>query len=77
MTTKKKICAREQYWNPNTFISNQQLAWCIVHNRHSLDSPSCPVDKNPPANLGDTGSIPHPGRFHIQAHAQQLLGQVQ
>ena len=26
---------------------------------------SGPVDKNPPANAGDTGSIPGPGRFHM------------
>ena len=29
MTTKKKLCAREQYWNPNTFISNQQVAGAL------------------------------------------------
>ena len=23
------------------------------------------VDKNPPANAGDMGSIPGPGRFHM------------
>ena len=25
-----------------------------------------PVDKNPPANAGDMGLIPGPGRFHIE-----------
>ena len=29
------------------------------------DFPSGPVVKNPPANAGDTGSIPGPGRFHV------------
>ena len=33
--------------------------------------------KNPPANVGDTGSIPGPGRSHMpqsnQAHVPQLL----
>ena len=29
-----------------------------------LDFPGGPVVKNPPANEGDTGSIPGPGRFH-------------
>ena len=33
--------------------------------------------KNPPANAGDTGSIPGPGRSHMprsnRAHAPQLL----
>ena len=28
------------------------------------DFPGGAVDKNPPANAGDTGSIPAPGRFH-------------
>ena len=28
-----------------------------------LDFPSGTVQKNPPANAGDTGSIPGPGRF--------------
>ena len=35
-----------------------------------------PVVKNPPANAGDTGSIPGPGRSHIpgsKARAPQLL----
>ena len=27
------------------------------------DFPGCPVAKNPPANAGDMGSIPGPGRF--------------
>ena len=30
-----------------------------------LDFPGGTVDKNPPANAGDTGSIPGPGRPHI------------
>ena len=30
-----------------------------------LGFPSSPVVKNPPANAGDMGSIPGPGKFHI------------
>ena len=30
-----------------------------------LDFPGGPVVKNPPANAGDTGSIPGRGRFHM------------
>ena len=30
-----------------------------------LDFPGGTVVKNPPANGGDTGSIPGPGRFHM------------
>ena len=29
------------------------------------DFPDGPVDKNLPANAGDTSSIPGPGRFHV------------
>ena len=40
-------------------------------------SPAGSVVKNLPANAGDTGSIPDPGRFHMpwsnQACASQLL----
>ena len=32
--------------------------------RTETDFPSGTVDKNPPANAGDMGSIPGPGRFH-------------
>ena len=53
---------------------------CHVNNLHSifprsrfrcqettfLDFPGGPVDKNPPANAGDMGSIPGPGSFHTR-----------
>ena len=29
------------------------------------DVPGGPMVKNPPANAGDMGSIPGPGRFHM------------
>ena len=39
--------------------------------------PAGAVAKNPPANAGDTGSSPGPGRSHVpwsnEAHAPQLL----
>ena len=31
-----------------------------------------PVVKNPPANAGDTGLIPGPGRFHMPVSCQLL-----
>ena len=37
MTTKKKNMCLRIVLDPNTFISNQQLAWYTVHNRHFLD----------------------------------------
>ena len=39
--------------------------------------PGSSVVKNPPANTGDTGSVPSPGRSHVlqspSAHVAQLL----
>ena len=32
---------------------------------YGLDFPGGAVDKNPPANAGDMGPIPSPGRFHM------------
>ena len=31
-----------------------------------MDFPGGTVDKNPPADAGDPGSIPGLGRFHVQ-----------
>ena len=43
----------------------------------SVGFPGGSVVKNPPANAGDTGSSPGPGRSHMprsnKAHAPQLL----
>ena len=54
--------------------------WAQLKLKVTVDSPGGPVVKNPPANLGDTGSIPGPGRLHMlrgsQAHAPQLLKPV-
>ena len=33
--------------------------------KNMLDFPGGTVDTNPPANAGDTGSIPSPGRVHM------------
>jgi len=36
-----------------------------AESKTSLRLPGGPVVENPPANAGDTGSIPGPGRFHM------------
>ena len=36
-----------------------------AENRKDGDFPGSPVIRNPPANTGDTGSIPGLGRFHM------------
>ena len=47
------------------------------HKNHLGDFPGGTVVKNPPANAGDTGLIPGPGRSHMPqsnwARAPQLL----
>ena len=37
--------------------------WMIF--KHTRDFPGGPVDKNPPASVGDMGLIPGPGRFYM------------
>ena len=37
----------------------------LMLKRKSWDFPGDPLVKNLPANAGDTGSIPGPGRFHM------------
>ena len=37
----------------------------IKKKQNNQDFPGDPVVENPPANAGDTGSIPGPGRFHM------------
>ena len=32
---------------------------------HGSNFPGGPVVKNPPANAGNMGSVPGPGRFHV------------
>ena len=48
-----------------------------VNNTYCRDFPGGAVVKNPPANAGDMGSIPGPGRSHMpwsnKSHAPQLL----
>ena len=48
-----------------------------ILNRIYRDSPGGTVVKNPPANAGDTGSSPGPGRSHMpwsnKASVSQLL----
>ena len=48
--------------------------------RKALGLPDGPGAKNPPANAGDTGLVPGPGRFHVpqgnSAGVPQLLKPV-
>ena len=41
------------------------IAWNSYLKRAVLDFLDGTVDKNPPVNAGDMGSIPSPGRFHM------------
>ena len=42
-----------------------------------MDSPGSAVDKKPPANAGDTDSIPGPGRSHLPMQVTQIPSLVQ
>ena len=43
-----------------------QVLWEAAEaKKNSWDFPGGAVVTNPPANAGDTGSIPGPGRFHM------------
>ena len=37
----------------------------VTSSGHTRDFPDDAVVKNPPANAGDMGSFPGPGRFHM------------
>ena len=43
--------------------------WCSIQKSTNVDFPGGAVVKNPPANAGDTGSIPGPGRSHMPMEA--------
>ena len=45
-------------------ISSSSSIWVIKRLKYR-DFPGGTVVKNPPANAGDTGSIPGPGRSHM------------
>ena len=41
----------------------------LGHENHTKDFPGGPLVKNPPADVGDTTSVPSPGRFpHTAEH---------
>ena len=44
------------------------LCVCVLKETVGGDFPGGPVVKNPPANAGDIGSIPGPGRFHTPSN---------
>ena len=50
----------------NSFYNSCHRNNLLIHKELLLDFPGDPVDKNPPANARDMGSIPGPGRFHRQ-----------
>ena len=50
----------------------------LTHQCGMKGFPGGSVVKNPPANAGDTGLVPGPGRYHRpwrnEAHEPQILG---
>ena len=61
MIHDKRSHHNERYW-----AVMQGGIVCAINNKAGwLSFPGGSVVKNPPANSGDTGSIPGPRRFHI------------
>ena len=56
----KKNKTKQNEW----LISGQKLS--LIQKAELGDFPGSPVVNNPPANAGDTGSIPGLGRFRMQ-----------
>ena len=55
---------REMIWGyTETWDKNPQIS--SFNKMYSVGFPGGTVVKNPPANAGDTGSIPGLGRFHM------------
>ena len=48
----------EEYYDGYSWGLNREEYFCV-------DFPGAPVVKNLPANAGNMGSIPGPGRFHV------------
>ena len=59
------------------YLDEEHFFFLLRAKSNGRDFPGGTVVKNPPANVGDTGSSPDPGRSHMpqsnQAHAPQLL----
>ena len=51
-------------WGLKLTSGCQMEIWRFHHKRKNLGFPIGPVDMNPPANAGYTGSIPGLGRIH-------------
>ena len=74
----------ENTWSDSTNVFYSHTSSLLTRNvdlRHiTWDFPGGTVDRNPPANAGDRGSSPSPGRFHMlwatKAYAPQLLESV-
>ena len=53
--------------------SPRMRGWSDSSTPQLLNFPGGSVDKNPPANAGDMGSIPGPGRSHMPWGATKLV----
>ena len=59
---------------PRAGLSRWQPFVCSL--KSTEDFPGGPVVKNPPADAGDMGSIPGPGRFHMPRGNQVCVPQL-
>ena len=63
---KISVLSRRKWKSTSTSPSQKQksFVYAFLKIKH-LDFPDGTVDRNPPANAGDRGSIPGLGRFHM------------
>ena len=74
---KKKQQQKTEKQPPNNLQNGNKYISITINNYFRTSLGVHPVIKNMPASLGDTGSIPGLGKFHMpwskQTHAPQLL----
>ena len=61
----KPVPPAVEMWSPNHWTAREFPMMTLFLNCFYRDFPGGAVVKNPPANAGDTGSSPGPGRSHM------------
>ena len=61
----KCVCNKLQKTGEIKYIQTKLNSFSFLKSEQFLDFPGGAVVKNPPANAGDTGSRPGPGRSHM------------
>ena len=65
LNSKQPVQSTETWWKISTPTPPPGIPFCFEGKIGSVGFPGGSVVKNPPANAGDAGSIPGPGRSHM------------